>query len=91
MNTFGYKFRAGNDLKKQKQKTVLWTRLTQILHFGRSFGKHLLESLKISHSFFFFNDQSEYFHLCTTLGGDDYIGHPPVKYSKSMPMLLTDP
>ena len=58
--------------------------------FWRNFGKHLLKSLKISH-FSFFKDKSEYFHLCTTLGGDDYIGHPPAKYSKSTPMLGTDP
>ena len=50
----------------------------------------LLESLK-SAIFLFLSYKSEYFHLCPTLGGDDYIGHPPVKYSKFIPMLLTHP
>ena len=66
-----------------------------VAHYGSNESNDSLrvfsvESLK-SATFCFLNYKSEYFHLCTTLGGDDYIGHPPVKYSKSMPMLLTDP
>ena len=39
VNTFGHKFRAGlSKKKKKKKKTVLWTWLTQILHFRRNFG-----------------------------------------------------